>query len=64
MNQNPSIFEFNKYLLFKIATEIESNWYGTFLFNNEYERKKAKINEITRSLWTDILNDKYLYSNP
>ena len=50
MMQFPTEFEFNQdYLLF-IAKNYNINLFGTFMFNNEKERKEKKANIITDSI--------------
>ena len=64
MMQFPTEFEFNQdYLLF-IAKNYNINLFGTFMFNNEKERKEKKANIITASIWTYLLNNKDKYLNP
>ena len=64
MRQNYTKFEFNFNLLTFIADEIYNGKYGTFLFNNDYEREKYKAKKNTVSIWSDILNNKKEYLNP
>jgi hypothetical protein len=62
--QFPTEFEFNvDYLLF-IAKNYNVNLFGTFMFNNEEERVKNKAKETTPSVWTYLLNNKEIYTNP
>jgi hypothetical protein len=62
--QFPTEFEFNvDYLLF-IAKNYSVNLFGTFMFNNEEERVKNKAKETTPSVWTYLLNNKEIYTNP
>jgi Myotubularin-like phosphatase domain len=55
--QYPNLFEFNNQLLLFLSYHLNSAKYGTFLFNNEYERKLKCYNakNLTVSIWTDIL---------
>ena len=64
LRQNYTKFEFNFNLLTFIADEIYNGKYGTFLFNNDYEREKYKAKKNTVSIWSDILNNKKEYLNP
>ena len=64
MVQFPSEFEFNnEYLLF-IAKNYNVNLFGTFLYNNEKERKDKNAKIKTASIWTYLLNNKEKYLNP
>ena len=64
MMQFPSEFEFNsEYLLF-IAKNYNVNLFGTFLYNNEKERKEKNGRLKTASIWTYLLNKKEKYLNP
>jgi len=51
VNQFPEAFEFNADLLLTIADELYSCQFGTFLFNTEAERRRAKLEKRTFSLW-------------
>ena len=61
--QYPMYFEFNMKFLVFIANNIKSGLYGTFLFNNENERKTKDAKKNTMSLWTKILNNIDEYKN-
>jgi hypothetical protein len=68
--QFPHLFEFNTDFLLHISYHINSNKYGTFIYNNELERFERKVREKTVSIWTDVLElgilDKFInpfYSN-
>lgn len=65
-NQFCNKFEFKVNLLEYIARHIYSGKYGTFLYNNERDRKKSNAKTKTVSIWTDVLNkEKRLkYKNP
>ena len=60
----PNFFEFTNDLLIFLGYENFTNKYGTFIFNNNYERNKYNAKEKTCSIWTDILCncDKYVNS--
>eukprot|EP01132_Coremiostelium_polycephalum_P005536 gene5536-6895_t len=60
LNQYPHLFEFNEDFLIKILDSLYSCQYGTFLCNNEKERKAIK--KSTLSLWTHLLTiqDQFL----
>lgn len=65
LNQFDHKFEFNSNLLNFIAFHLYSGKYGTFLFNNEYDRIKYKAKFETVSIWTDILGRlKSYFINP
>jgi hypothetical protein len=53
LQQHPEIFEFNEKYLFRIAREVFSGRFGTFLANSLLERTE-KIQPFTHSLWSDI----------
>ena len=64
--QHPNRFEFNERFLRRLLYHLYSCQYGTFLYNNEQERVKARVFEKTRSVWDyflsrkgQFLNDKY-----
>jgi hypothetical protein len=40
------------------------NLFGTFMFNNEKERKEKNAKVITASIWTYLFNNKDKYLNP
>ena len=40
LKQNGKVFEFNEKFLLAIVQNMYTNQFGTFLFNNEYEREK------------------------
>jgi hypothetical protein len=66
LTQFPYLFEFNMDFLLFLAYHLNSCKYGSFLFNNEQERKTQESNKRTVSLWTDVLemgNRKY-FVNP
>ena len=64
MVQFPSEFEFNyDYLLF-IAKNYNVNLFGTFMYNNEKERRDKNAKNKTASIWTYLLNNQEKYKNP
>eukprot|EP00826_Nyctotherus_ovalis_P040311 TRINITY_DN3964_c0_g1_i1.p2 TRINITY_DN3964_c0_g1~~TRINITY_DN3964_c0_g1_i1.p2 ORF type:complete len:197 (-),score=39.37 TRINITY_DN3964_c0_g1_i1:211-801(-) len=62
LSQYPSIFEFNAKFLFDIAYHSFSLRFGTFLQNNDRDRKNLDIRNKTVSLWSylNLQRDKYL----
>lgn len=54
--QYPNCFEFNNQLLLFIAYHLNTAKYGTFLYNNDNERKTSNAKNKTVSIWTDILD--------
>ena len=64
MIQNYNKFEFNTDLLFFLANEIYSGKYGTFLFNNDFERDKYNAKEKTISVWNYVKENEYKFINP
>lgn len=61
--QQPWAFEFNEALLGELYEHVFSGRYGTFLYNNDRERKQREANVPTRSLWAALLADKDAYVN-
>jgi hypothetical protein len=61
--QYPSCFEFNIELLIFLAHHSVSCLYGTFLFNNEKERKSFNFKD-TVSIWTDVKENFEKFRNP
>lgn len=61
--QQPWAFEFNEVLLAELYEHVFSGRYGTFLYNNERERKQREASSPTRSLWAALLADKDEYVN-
>lgn len=59
----PTVFEFNMNLLIFIVYHLTSGKYGTFLCNNEKERKFYKIKEKTVSIWTDVYKSIDKFTN-
>lgn len=66
MYQHPTRFEFNERFLRRLLYHLYSCQYGTFLYDNEKDRVKAKARERTRSVWDyflarkdQFLNEKY-----
>lgn len=64
--QHPTRFEFNERFLRRLLYHLYSCQYGTFLYDNEKQRRDAKVSERTRSVWDyflcrkeQFLNDKY-----
>jgi myotubularin-related protein 6/7/8 len=64
--QYPARFEFNERFLCRLLYHLYSCQYGSFLYDNEKERKEANAKEKTRSVWDyfllkkeDFMNDKY-----
>ena len=61
--QYPTAFEFNNNFLLFLCSEIYSNKYGTFLFNNEKEKFNVNPEKTTISIWSDIFYEKNKYIN-
>lgn len=64
LRQRPDDFEFNEALLLLLAEHTTSCRFGTFLGNTEQERQKLQVSKRTNSLWTHVLESKWLYENP
>ena len=61
--QFPCAFEFNENLLVFIAKNIDSNLYGTFMYNSQKQRDLLNAKD-TASIWTDVFNCIDMYKNP
>ena len=61
--QNPNSFEFNEKFLLFLAKNYNSNLYGTFMYNNDKQRKENKAKEKTASVWTEIYRNYEPYLN-
>jgi len=64
MYQYPTRFEFNERFLKRLLYHLYSCQYGTFLFDNEKQRKEAQIAEKTTSVWNYFLSRKKDFLNP
>ena len=64
MVQFPTEFEFNEIFLMCLLYHANSSQFGTFLFNTPKARKDSKVRENTTSLWTYILSEKEIFTNP
>ncbi|CAG2231351.1 MTMR9 [Mytilus edulis] len=64
--QFPCSFEFNEEFLVLLFEHTNSSQFGTFLCNNEKERKECKLSSRTVSLWTYLARPEVLqkYLNP
>lgn len=62
--QHPTRFEFTDRFLRRLFYHLYACQYGTFLWNNEKERVKAKANEDTKSVWDYFLADRSKWINP
>ena len=59
----PNAFEFNERFLLFLAKNYRVNLYGTFMFNNDKERKERNAKTETASVWTEIFCDLQPYLN-
>lgn len=65
VTQFPDRFEFGERFLRRLLYHTYSCQYGTFLFNNEAQRKKANAAQATRSVWDYFLaRRKEFATNP
>ncbi|PRP88274.1 myotubularin-related protein 2 isoform 1 [Planoprotostelium fungivorum] len=64
LRQLPNYFEFKEELLVCMSDHTQSCLFGTFLCNNEAERKNEKIPEKTASLWDFIHYNRPHFVNP
>ena len=55
IRQFPDRFEYNERFLRRLLYHTYSCQYGTFLYNNEHERKQAHVETRTRSVWDYFL---------
>ncbi|XP_023340407.1 myotubularin-related protein 4 [Eurytemora carolleeae] len=61
--QFPVSFQFNLTFLFKIVQHTYSNIVGTFLANSLNERRRLKIRERTRSIWSFLRSHPIQFRN-
>lgn len=66
IRQYPTSFEFNQEFLIFIAEHTYVSEFGSFLGNNEREKREHKVKERTTSLWSYVNHPKILslYINP
>ena len=62
--QHPTRFEFTERFLRRLLYHLYSCQYGTFLADNERERKEARLKERTKSVWDYFLSRKQEFLNP
>ncbi|XP_076801187.1 myotubularin-related protein 9-like [Clavelina lepadiformis] len=58
--QFPCSFEFSVQLLCELQNHAYASQFGTFLFNNEMERRNHKLRTKTISLWSYLLSEEAL----
>jgi hypothetical protein len=63
LRQHPTRFEFNERFLRRLLYHVYSCQYGTFLFNNERQRREARLRERTRSVWAYFLSRRQEFTN-
>ncbi|CAI2384432.1 unnamed protein product [Moneuplotes crassus] len=69
LNQYPLAFQYNKYLLKFLAVEVYTCKFGSFIFNNDWSRKKfekdigVKLRD-TVSIWTYVNDNCQQFLNP
>ncbi|RMZ91411.1 hypothetical protein DV736_g1359, partial [Chaetothyriales sp. CBS 134916] len=64
MYQHPTRFEFSERFLRRLLYHLYSCQYGTFLLDNERQRKEARLSDRTRSVWDYFLSRKEEFLNP
>ncbi|KAI1261917.1 phosphatases II [Xylariaceae sp. FL1019] len=64
LRQHPTRFEFNERFLRRLLYHLYSGQYGTFLYNNEKQRRDAHAREKTRSVWDYFLSRRADFLNP
>ena len=64
MQQFPTSFEFNEKFLLAVIDAVHSNVFGTFLCNSDKARYKLKVDKNTTSLWSYLLFQRLLFTNP
>ncbi|KAF2428766.1 phosphatases II [Tothia fuscella] len=62
--QHPTRFEFNERFLRRLLYHLYSCQYGTFLFDNEFERQSSKAKTRTHSVWNYFLSRRKEFTNP
>uniref|UniRef100_A0A8D0C0K7 Myotubularin phosphatase domain-containing protein n=1 Tax=Salvator merianae TaxID=96440 RepID=A0A8D0C0K7_SALMN len=62
--QFPFSLEFGESLLLLLFEHSYASPYGTFLGNNEKERKLCEVKEKTHSLWPWLISEKQKFLNP
>ena len=63
MYQHPTRFEFTERFLRRLLYHLYSCQYGTFLLDNEKDRKEARLRERTKSVWDYFLSRKKEFMN-
>ena len=64
LRQHPNRFEFNERFLRRLLYHLYSCQYGTFLYNSEKQRKDARVEERTSSVWDYFLSRRQEFTNP
>lgn len=64
VRQNPTRFEFTERFLRRLLYHLYSCQYGTFLYNNERQRREAKVQERSSSVWNYFLARRQEFTNP
>ena len=64
LHQFPHCFQFNEEFLLFLAKSSSTNLYGTFVFNNNKERRYYNADIQTASVWSDILAQEERFVNP
>ncbi|KAI9179196.1 phosphatidylinositol-3-phosphatase ymr1 [Blastocladiella emersonii ATCC 22665] len=62
--EQPAAFEFNEQFLVDLHYHVYSCQFGTFLFNCDADRARARLRERTHSVWSMILAEAGKYTNP
>jgi hypothetical protein len=63
IKQYPTRFEFNEKMLSELHYHVYSCQFGTFLFNNEYERFKNQPQSKTYSIWDHLNSSRDQFTN-
>lgn len=64
LRQHPARFEYNERFLRRLLYHLYSCQYGTFLYNNERQRRDAHAQEKTSSVWDYFLSRRQEFVNP
>jgi myotubularin-related protein 6/7/8 len=64
LRQHPTRFEFNERFLRRLLYHVYSCQYGTFLYDNEHQRREARLQERTASVWDYFLSRRQEFVNP
>lgn len=64
LRQNKNRFEFNERFLRRLLYHLYSCQYGTFLYNSEKQRRDARVDQRTSSVWDYFFHRRSEFTNP